>query len=125
MSDNLDIPFYDAKIVTLAELVFNSVFIFWKKPIIEMGYFKEEDWFIARVSYKNIFWSNSRPVYAGMLHKHNKPTSKPVVHAGSYEELQALVQRYILFSRVTFKILTSETLHSFGKVSGSIHLNAQ
>lgn len=125
MSENLEIPVYDAKIVTLANLFFNSVFFFWKKPIIEMGYFKEEDWFIARVSYKNIFWPNSRPVYAGMLYKHNKPTSKPVVHAGSYADLQQRIQKYIVFSGVTFKILANETLHSFGKVTGSIKLHAQ
>ena len=125
MIEDLNIPVYDAKIVTLAELFFNSVFCFWKKPIIEMGYFKEDDSFIARVSYKNVIWPGSKPTYAGMLHKHNKPTSKQVVHAGSYPELQAKVKQYILFSRVTFKILTSETLHSFGKVTGSIKFHAQ
>lgn len=125
MSEPLELPVYDAKVVTVLDLLFNSIFCFWKKPIIEMGYFKEEGWFIARVSYQNIFLENSKPVYAGMLHKHNKSTSKPVVHANNYEDLKKQVNKYIMFDRVTFKILANETLNSFGKVSGTIRLHAQ
>lgn len=122
MSKYLEIPLYDAKVITVARLMINSLFCFWKKPIIEMGYFDVVDGFIARVSYQNLIWPDSKPIYAGMLHNRIRRNSRPVVFAKSYQELEHRVRKFIPFSPVTFKILTNETLHSYGKLSGVIKL---